>query len=83
MAMELSERTNRRAESKYALERMKVSGRFLGGALAGLTLTSRQAVGSVARNAQYGELLSRQPEAVHFCAVCLELSSGELTRSEW
>ncbi len=66
MAMELSERTNRRAESKYALERMKVSGRFLGGALAGLTLTSRQAVGSVARNAQYGELSVVNPRLFTF-----------------
>lgn len=47
----------RRAESKYALERMKVQVVILGGALGGLKLTSRQAVGSVARNAQYGELL--------------------------
>ena len=47
----------RRAESRYALERMGVSVTFSGGALDGLQLTNRASVASIARRAQFGEQL--------------------------
>lgn len=47
----------RRAESKYALERLGLSVTFNGGALDGLKLTNKASVAGIARRAQFGELL--------------------------
>ena len=47
----------RRAESKYALNRLGISVTFLGGALSGLALSSRASIASLARRSQFGEVL--------------------------
>jgi len=47
----------RRAESKYALERVGVVSVFSGGALDGIQVTNRVSVSSIARRAQFGELM--------------------------
>ena len=47
----------RRAESKYALERLGISVAFAGGALSGLVLNSRTSVAGLARRSQFGEIL--------------------------
>lgn len=47
----------RRAESKYALERLGLVVAFNGGALDGLKLTNKAGVAGIARRAQFGELL--------------------------
>ena len=47
----------RRAESKYALERVGLSATFSGGALDGIELMNRPSVSGIVRRAQFGELL--------------------------
>ena len=54
----------RRAESKYALESKKLRVTFRGGALDGVSVSNRLTVATLARSAQFGELLDFDRESV-------------------
>lgn len=69
----------RRAESKYALERLGLSVRFEGGAYNGMTLLEKSNVAGIARKGQFGELLQFDRKAKRSDGVLRTSSRGWFT----